>query len=301
MNVPGFLRKYGIASSTQGENVSSGWIGIDCPFCGDSGQHASFHLTAGGFHCWKCIKKHKTRSAIKALTGVSWREVTGIMEEYFSGFGDSSGRLIEEEIVKQPFVYPGNYPIHNEMKKYLKVRGFDPEYVIGKYQLGWGGVDGYNKLRMIIPVLFNKRIVSYQGRDITNQQKIRYQDCTKASAKIYHKNILYNLDNCNENWCIAVEGVTDVWSLGDNVCATFGTGYTDAQVIMLSDFFDRVIIWYDPGYKPQLAAQTLAARLGVMGTETKVFCHNGDQDAAELPVNIRNEYMEIMRKWGSAS
>ena len=295
MRVQEFLDEFGIYSDPNGKNMGVGWIAVDCPFCGDTGQHGGFNLHSGGWNCWKCATKHKTRAAIKELTGVSWKQTSNIMDDYFEGFGVHSG--IAQEIKKVPFKYPGGNLLPDRAKAYLRGRGFDPEYLITKYNVGWGGLSGDYNLRIIIPVYLNKRLLSYQGRDMTGcEGVIRYKDCSKAEAIIYHKNFLYNLDNCPEDWCIVVEGVTDVWALGDNVCATFGTGFTNQQIVMLADFFDRVIIWFDPGVNSQIAAKELAMRLSMLGVRAIVFVHVGENDVAELPEESRMELKEVCIK-----
>lgn len=297
MDVLGFLNDFHIDYELSGKNVGKGWVGVDCPFCGDSGKHGGFSMDYGGWHCWKCVTKHSTRSAIKALTRSSWGTVNAIMEKYFKGFGIHRSDYKEAENSK-PFVYPGDNPIPEQVDTYLLSRGFNPDFIKSKYHIGWGGLEGAYSLRMIIPIYFNHQLVSYQGRDITEMQPIRYKDCTISSAIIYHKKLLYNLDNCQENWCVVVEGVTDVWAIGDNSCATFGTGFTEEQAIMLSDFFDKVVVWYDPGYESQSVAHRLAHKLGLLGVKTKVFSINGLADAAELPKRDVENFKSIMELWG---
>ena len=296
MNIQGFLADYNIPSVLSGKNVGNGWVGVNCPFCGDTGYHGAFNLTHGGWHCWRCSTHHGSRSAIKALIKGSWSDVNHVMKKYFTGYGS----VVKKESVRTiPFRYPGGNDIPPQMHDYLRMRGFDPEYIIRHYKVGWGGLDGDYALRMIIPVYFNGVLVSYQGRDITGSANIRYKDCSKKEAVIYHKNLLYNIDNCKENWCVVVEGVTDVWALGDNVCATFGIGFTQNQVSMLADFFDRVVVWFDPGTEAQGKARNLAARLGVLGVEVKLFSLDVlDAAPAELPELYRSEVIGLLSDWG---
>jgi len=295
MNVVGFLQKYNIPFEHSGKNTGRNWVGVNCPFCGDHGFHGGFNLTSGGWSCWKCgrIKKRSTRSAIRHLTNLSWPEVSEVMENFFKGFG-STGKVIRQDIDKKPFKLPGSLPMKRVTDRYILNRNFDTTALVDKYGLLCGGYDGDYSYRVIIPVWYSGQVVSFQSRDVTNSQKIRYKDCPTDRAIIYHKEILYNLDNCKEDWCIVVEGVFDVWRIGDNACSTFGTGYTESQVALLSDLFDTVFIWFDPGAKAQAAAESLGNSLAALGTGVHIMTIHGD-DPADTAPEIVQEIMDQVR------
>ncbi|MCK5862007.1 MAG: hypothetical protein KAH38_05950, partial [Candidatus Hydrogenedentes bacterium] len=47
-----------------GSNVGKGWVGMNCPFCGnDTGGHLGVNKTTKIFTCWKC----KTKGHIEKL------------------------------------------------------------------------------------------------------------------------------------------------------------------------------------------------------------------------------------------
>ena len=92
--------------------------------------------------------------------------------------------------------------------RYLEGRGFDAQYLINKYDLRGtlytGDIYAY---RVITPIYYNNRIVSYQGRDFTGKQNIRYATCKPENEIIHHKKILFNLDNSKQESVIVMEGV----------------------------------------------------------------------------------------------
>ena len=51
-----------------GKNVSYGWVGIACPFCGyDPSHHCGVNLEHKGFHCWICGEKGNLVRLIQTL------------------------------------------------------------------------------------------------------------------------------------------------------------------------------------------------------------------------------------------
>jgi hypothetical protein len=54
---------------------------------------------------------------------------------------------------------------------------------------------------------------------------------------------LYNLDSVRKT-VVIVEGVTDVWRIGDGAVATFGTQYTKAQLALLIGI-KRAFVMFD--------------------------------------------------------
>ena len=59
-------------------------------------------------------------------------------------------------------------PIQARHQKYLSDRGFDPDFLEQEYDLRGTGPVGSYKFRVIAPIIFRRKIVSFQGRDISN-------------------------------------------------------------------------------------------------------------------------------------
>jgi hypothetical protein len=171
-------------------------------------------------------------------------------------------------------------------KQYLVKRNFDPKYITKKYGvLGTGPGETWEgllyELRIIIPIIHNRILVSFQGRDITDKQKLRYKGCPIEKSIIDYKDILYNWDNLKGNRGIVVEGITDVWRMGDGFLGSFGTGMTRAQINLLSTL-EEIFFMYDPGHVAQTKAKEYAELLASIGRKTEVIKLDVDRDPGKL-------------------
>ena len=55
MNIIEYLQdEVGIKVSIDGKNVSTGWIGVQCPFCNDETNHLGIRINDLRCSCWKC-------------------------------------------------------------------------------------------------------------------------------------------------------------------------------------------------------------------------------------------------------
>ena len=172
-------------------------------------------------------------------------------------------------------------PMRQNHRRYLERRGFDPDLVEREWGvLGTGPVssldDGAGKPvdyrhRLLVPVVWGGREVSFQARDVTGKSDLRYVSCPVTRELVHHKHVLYGRQ---ERWGevgIVVEGVTDAWRLGPLACATFGVTYTAEQVVELARHFRRVAIVFDSEPQAQAQARRLAATLRLrLGTEPVV-------------------------------
>jgi len=190
MNYIQFLQDYGIPYWTEGKNISAGWIGIRCPFCNDHSNHLGYNLDENYFLCWRC-GSHPVTDTISKLLGISAKETKRILTGY-----NTVTILPEVKIRKKSFKYPsGIMSLQTNHKKYLENRNFDPEYLEKEWNLFGTGplskLDNINyKYRIIIPFIWDKKVVSFDSRDITGKQ-IRYLACPAERELIPHKNILY--------------------------------------------------------------------------------------------------------------
>jgi DNA primase len=201
-----------------------------------------------------------------------------LVEEYATEL-----KIIDPIILKKkPFSFPiGTRKITDRHKKYLINRNFDPEQIEKDWGiLGTGSIGEY-KFRIVIPIYFNGKIVSFQCRDITDRQVLRYKACEKEKEIIHHKNILYGLDHIQKS-CIVVEGITDVWRFGRGAVCTFGTGYTKNQLYLLSNYVEQVFIFFDTEDAAQQHADRLAWELSILHVQTEIITVPFIKDPAEL-------------------
>jgi DNA primase len=257
MDVIQLLTDYNIPYSTEGKNVHAGWIGMRCIHCEDASDHLGWNLDDEFFSCWRC-GAHKTTDTIAKLLNVDYREAKNIIRKY----GGVSSYTPPETVVKtntKPHQLPsGTYPLAHNHISYLEHRRFDSEQLEYDWHLlGTGPVSKLDdidfKHRVIAPILWDGRQVSFQGRDVTGKSDLRYITCPEDREVVHHKNILYGSQKHWESTGIVCEGITDVWRFGLTACATFGIKYTAEQVRVIARSFKRVAVCFDN--EPQAVAQ----------------------------------------------
>lgn len=246
---------FNIPYKTTGKNTAPGWINVCCPFCHDKNFHGGINIMGTYYHCWKCRHSFLDK-LIMELRQCNYFEAKKIIEQY------SNRSILKEDLEKEKFqnenvILPGGklQPIH---KKYLKDRNFDPDFLERKYNLKGTTHLGDYKFRIIAPIYYQRKLVSYQGRDITNKSTLRYKACKKSLEVIDHKKVVYAIDLVPGESVIVVEGITDAWRIGPGAVATFGTSFTGSQMKLLAKKFENIFILFDN----EEAAQELALKLG---------------------------------------
>ena len=290
MNILQLYEDFSIPSATEdGRHYRPGWLNTACPFCrGHEGNHLGWNLENDYFYCFRC-GSHQIPITISKLLKVSVREVKLILKQYRTRASKPT-KETKVKIRKKAHRLPsGTAPLTNRHKQYLEKRGFDPAYLEKKYGLlGTGPVsslDGINyKFRIVAPILWSDRQVSFQGRDITDRSKLKYITCPKDRELIFHKDILYGnwgrlvhaLPQISNDIGIIVEGITDVWRFGDYSFATFGIEYTHKQVRLISTIFKHVAVVFDNESQAIIQANKLVAELKFRGVDAWRVLIDGD-------------------------
>lgn len=277
---------YGISTSDKEE----GWIQIQCPYCVSSttGQkkHGGFNLKEGYYNCRKCGWKPLT-TILGTLLNTSIRQTKILLKKYK---GESISIDDQEEIIKHPFCLP-DYCTEMTFRhrQYLEKRKFDSWKLEREWGLLGTNHHGDYKLRIIAPIFLDGKMVSYQGRDITNKSPMRYKACKINTEIIHHKHIVYGFDKLQEtkrkDRCIIVEGITGAWRLGAGTVATFGIGFAQQQALFLAKRQIKIaFIMYDPEEKAQEQAELFSTLLSGFGIETKIIdiSKEGFEDPGEL-------------------
>ena len=274
INIQKFLRDFNIPYTTSGDkHCRKGWIQIGCPFCaGGVGTHLGVKLPGAYASCWRC--KGKTMlQVVQALTTCSWSEAYSIIEQYSTKGGKQRTTkkikfLDKEKIVKLPSGCDGMARRHDE---YLGNRGFDPEYLEEVFGLKGTGPIGEYKHRIIAPIVLQDRLISYQGRDITGKSELKYMACAEINEAYPHKHSLYGIDLAKRESVLVVEGITDVWRMGEGSVATFGTAFTSSQVGMIYRGFKRAFVLFDNEPAAQKAGNELGSMLATSGIDVEVL------------------------------
>lgn len=270
---------------TDGNNVSGGWVNVECVFCDDPSNHLGFS-EEGACVCWRC-GGHSTSEAILILTGQDWDK---IQVSYQGGAGTHRHNQTQAAPPSLLALPVGTKPMADVHRQYLERRNFDPDKLVRLYGLQGTGIIGPYKFRIIVPILQRGRLVSFQGRDYTGRSDLRYKTCEKEKEIVFHKHLLYNADAIPGTDVVVVEGVTDVWRLGAGSVATFGTGFTQEQVIILAGY-RRVFLLYDGEDAAMIRAEKLARAISGLGAEVElVILRSGDP--AELKQDDANNLMK---------
>lgn len=290
---------YNIPFQEGGKNWQPGWIQVNCPFpsCSDKGFHGGFKLSTGSYHCWKC-GFHPLVDVLVYLTGFPFKQVLQLRRKYEDPF-----ILPQLEKRKKATPLTCKYPDRSlpvtsvddiSGAEYLKNRKFNPFELESTWNLRYTGHLGDYKFRIIAPIFLDGVMVSYQGRDITNQQTLRYKACAIENEVIHHKHIVYGIDYVKDS-CVIVEGITDVWRLGPGAVALFGTEWTREQLLFLSNKIQRSHILLDKGTKRK--AEELAYNLSLLGISATLHFLEADDpdDPGGMSDEQASEFMKSVK------
>jgi len=292
MNILELYRDYGIHHQTEGhKHCRPGWVNTPCPFCtGNPGLHLGCTIQGGHFYCWRC-GWHPASHVIAKLLEVNEQKAKSIIRQY-KGFEHSPEPAIQirRRSHKLPSGITPLLPIH---RKYLKKRNFDPDQLEREWELvGTGPIamlDHLNfKFRIIAPIFWQGQQVSFQSRDITDKHPLKYITCPKDREIIDHKHILYGKEERWSDSGIWVEGITDVWRLGEKAFCSFGVEYTQKQVRLAARQFKRIVVVFDDEPQAQLQADKLVGELGFRGVDAEKITIKGD------PAELTNEEAEYL-------
>lgn len=303
-DVEKWLESLNISVHHEGPNLNKkgNWIAIDCPFCpeGDNLQHLGINLDYMNYNCWKCPESGGIIKLIMKLERVSFDKCREIIETYSYSRIYKKTRLYEQldsEFDDKISIVEMNFdtklqPLH---KEWLESRKFDPDYIFKKYKLqcsgSLGDKNGNYQYRLIVPSFKGNQIVNFITRDVTNESKRPYINIPDEKAIIPCKSYLYNFQTVVDT-ALIVEGVTDVWRIGDGAVATLGVKYTAAQVNLLRSIPRRIVL-FDAGKPEMVFAQKMAYDLSNDGNFVDVWemfegdpCDLSDNDVKHLRKEI---------------
>lgn len=272
------LKRYQIPYDT---SVNPGWVNVSCPFChpGDTGFHGGFNLSGEYFHCWRC-GGFSIEWALKRLLRLEHQAYLQLIEEFSTDI-QLRVRLNRKKAQAKSLTLPGE-ELNPGERKYLKKRGFDPDFLTTKYGVQGGGIAGKWKYRIIIPIFLNQQAVSFTARDITGESDMRYKTLSIEESVVDPKTIFYNSDNCRGSMVGILEGPTDVWRMGDGFMCSFGTSMEEAQIRFIAQNFKEAFFMFDPEPEAQRKARKYAESLSVIGgvsvsiVDMEYACDPGD-------------------------
>lgn len=289
MNIIQLYKDFNVPFATEGhKHCREGWVNTTCPFCtGNPGMHLGYNMADDFYVCWRCGWK-ATHKALALLIHVSEKEAKEIARKY--GGKSHVKSAVTVRVGQKKFrLPPSTAPMNDRHKRYLTKRKFDPEVIEKIWDVQGTGpislMDGMSfSHRLVIPIYWEDRIVSFQTRDITAKHSLRYITCPEQREIIKHKHIFYQaIPTKDSDACICVEGVTDAWRFGYGAIATFGIKYTKYQVREISKRFKKVFVVFDDDPQAIKQSEKLTAELILRGVDAYSIKIQGDPgDMAQI-------------------
>lgn len=269
-----FLTRYRVPYRLSGKNVSSNFIGVNCPYCyNDSKFHMGINKWSGYYTCWrnKAHSGSQLSTILVKLTGCSLNETQYLFVERLlvdDDFNKLKFRMFEiEQVSKQPkqelkfnseFMPINNVGVTAQFWQYLYDRGLlNPDDIILKYGL-MCALTGLFRYRIILPVYMNGKLVTWTSRSIIKHEPLRYLILSGELSCIDINQTLYNYDHINKSGEVLfiTEGPFDVIKLytilpqGFNVTCVFTKRISKEQAFLLwslSHKYKKLILLLDKG------------------------------------------------------
>lgn len=288
MDVLRIYQDFGVDHATEGhKHCRDGWVNTACPHCsGNEGLHLGWNIFEEYYRCWRC-GWHAPIKTLSLILNLSENEVRQTVKSY----GILRSDVKKKTIIKQELKFPSSMTkLKDRHKAYLKAREFNPDKLAKIWGLKGTGPLSYletkdrivdYRLRIIIPFEWNADFVTFDARDITNQQPEKYKACPIEMEKYEHKKIVYGKQEAWSDTIICVEGPSDAWRLGpENAIATSGIEYTPEQVRVIANSFKKVIVMFDDDPQAIRNGRRLVKDLQFRGIES--YQHNIKGDPGSM-------------------
>jgi len=279
-DVESYLQDRGIEFVTEGKNTSNGWVETRCVFCDDNSAHLGISPERT-ISCWRCGVKGNVIKYIHEVENCSWDKAKKIVNEFVDETLSHLQYEDQQTFHGNKLILPQGLENLNERHyEYLQSRGFDPLLIEKKYKLkalgkSQNAEDRKFAYRIFVPILLNNRIVHFTMADYTGRRNPKYLHQEDEKAVYQMKECLYNIDTLRDI-ALIVEGVSDVWRMGDGAIATMGIKYTTAQInLLVRRKPKKIFIMFDAEEEAQSQANKLANSLaGFVNTEVLELDYN---------------------------
>jgi len=279
-DIKSFLDSNNVYYREHGTGVKKGNVIIHCPYCGadDKGEHLGINLSNGVWGCWR-NDTHRSKDLAKLLTRISpvsykqarkliGADVKFIEEDLFDELiSDDYFKIVKKKNKKiKSLLLPKEFKllkIKNHFARhhvhYLSGRGFDNVRLLSSnYNLMYALTGDY-KGRIIMPVYFNKQLVTWTSRALSKYASLRYRSLSAENSSLNIKDTVYNFDNAFKGGDVLfiVEGPVDTLKVdyylrGMDAYAVglFSMSISDDQLYWLIQLFDKyktVVLLLDSG------------------------------------------------------
>lgn len=312
-NFLAFFDSNHIHYATSGPNVSRGHVAVHCPFCGsaDASQHMSVSVKGDGWHCWR-NDNHSGKSPVglvQALLACSWERAQAIVGESLfipEDFMGTVHALIapKREPPRKAIKLPPEFkPFDGQRSsrrfiEYLHARAYTDDQIdrmTRRYGLHYA-TSGKFKGRIIFPVEFEGKLMTYTGRTIYPDVELRYKTLSYdpeleeipavgpiSEYLLFYDQLVVNYADCDT--LILCEGPFDALKVNvlgrrHGIAATcfFTSSPSRSQIDLLGDFvttYKKRYLLLDQG--------TLARAL-----RTQIDMHSLKTGVLTLPKGIKD-------------
>ena len=292
MDIVEFLKDQNIKVHQAGQkNVSVGWIGIRCPFCNDTTNHCGIELKTLRCNCWRC-GGHSLTNLVGEVAECSATEARRIVKSLDQAELSQSHFEKEENWVRLMKFPPVVQPLPKAYKDYLARRGFNPNRIAKKFNLSAATNESKYRFRIIIPMYKNNRLVSFTGRAIYKEMRLKYKHPERREVIYTPKQLVYNYDSFVGGTDLVVcEGPFDVFAWGAGAVATNGIRFSIEQIkILRSKPIRNLFIFFDNESKAQAAARLLLRMLAPYPQSIERVIPKDKKDPGEMSMT---EIMEV--------
>lgn len=290
------LENYHVPHTTR---VNRGWVNVQCPFCDDHSMNGGFSEQDGHYNCWLCGGR-SGESALQKLLSCTAQEARNLLKEY----GDVSNMSSERKIaLASDISLPSDTFIKIE-RDYLVSRRYDPDKLHLSMGVVGGGLFGEWAFRIILPLYYKHRLVSWTGRTILSKKDAdenhipRYKNLAVEKSVINPKDVFFNMDNATKDSVILVEGPFDVLRMKDDCICSFGTTMTPEQIKLLADRYKKVYVMFDNEDAAVAKATHVAENLDSVGIDAYVVNGCKDYDKKDSDELTDDEALDVKRQLG---
>lgn len=275
------LNEYNIPTAPKNHHHNTkGWIQFDCPFCSKNSHkwRMGYNLRKGFVNCWSC-GGHGLAPTLRVLLGKPFPKILQIIDSLEAKI---TRRPYKRENLRKELIWPvGVRDLKDPHIRYLSSRGLNFKTIEQLWKIAGIGLAPELQWRIFIPISYESKIVSWTTRAIGDKVRERYISASQDKELIPHKNILYGSDYARKT-IIICEGPVDVWKIGPGAVATFGTAYSQSQLLEMIKYPIRYVC-FDSDEESQKVADKLVSELAVFEGETYNICLDSkDAGAASL-------------------
>ena len=240
-----------------------GWLQLDCPYCGNnSGKfHLGFNKDRHYFVCWKCggLPLIKT---IADILRIPYKKAAAICKDL-----DAPALRTEITIARGTLRLPlGLGDLLPQHIAYAESRKLNIQQLTDVWHVRGLGVASRLSWRLFIPIEFRGEVVSWTTRSIKPSATLRYIAAAPEEEILPRTQLLYGADLVRHA-VVITEGPADVWAIGPGAVCTFGTGYSQGQLLQLVEYPIRYVC-YDSEPAAQRRAEKLVNDLSAFPGET---------------------------------